>query len=313
MKPKIVILDGHLMNPGDFSWEPYQSIGHCTIYERTPEALVVERSKEADIVLINKVVFSKAVIEKLPKLKYIGVTATGYNNVDVQAAKLRNVIVTNVPAYSTASVVQHTFSLLFELTNQVGLHNAAVHAGAWEKSPDFSFWKTPLIELQNKTMGIIGYGEIGQGVAKVAALLGMKIIVHTRTQKDPDIKYVDQKTLFEKSDVVSLHLPYSDQHVINEETLSWMKPTAILINASRGKLVDEKALAKALKEKRIYGAAIDVLDQEPPNSNCPLLRMENCIITPHIAWASFDARKRLFSIVLENIQAFLDKSPKNIV
>lgn len=311
---KIVILDGHLMNPGDFSWEPYSSLGHCTIYERTPENLVVERCKDAEIVLTNKVVFSKAVIEQLPKLKYIGVTATGYNVVDVQAAAARKVIVTNVPAYSTSSVVQHTLALLLELTNQVGLHNEAVHSGAWEKCPDFSFMRAPLIELHEKTMGIVGYGEIGQGVAKAAAILGMRVIVHTRTQREP-AEYVDFKTLMKKSDVVSLHCPYTKEthHLINEESISWMKPTAILLNTSRGQLVDERALAKALREKKIFGACIDVLEKEPPPSSCPLLALENCIITPHIGWAAFEARKRLFHVVIENVRAFLAGAPKNVV
>lgn len=315
MKPKIVIVDGYLMNPGDFSWEPYQSLGSCTIYERTDEPQIIDRCKDADIVLTNKVIFSKDKIEKLPKLKYIGITATGINNVDLSFANGRGIIVTNVPAYSTASVVQHTFALLLELTNQVGLHSEAVRKGAWESAPDFSFWKTPLLELEGKTLGIVGYGEIGQAVASAAVCFGMKVIVYNRTQKESEVQYVDLQTLFHSSDVVSLHCAYAEElhHLVNEKTLSWMRPSAILINASRGKLVDEKALAKVLKEKRIYAAALDVLDEEPPSANCPLLRLENCVITPHIAWATTSARHRLFSIALENIKAYLGGSPKNVV
>lgn len=312
---KIVVIDGYLMNPDPSGWEGFLSLGECKIYERTPKELVVERCKDAEIVITNKVVFTSDVIGQLPKLKYIGVTASGYNNVDIDAARKRGIVVTRVPAYSTPSVAQHTFALLLELSNRVGLHNTAVDSGEWESSPDFSFWKKPLIELDQMTFGIVGYGEIGQAVAKIAPCFGLKVIVYSRSQKDPNIEYVDQKTLFEKSDIISLHCPLNDEtrHIINKETLRLMKPNAILINTSRGGLVDEKALAEALKERKIFAAALDVLEREPAHSECPLLRLENCLITPHHAWASTSARGRLFATVLDNVKAFLAGTPKNVI
>ncbi len=315
MKPKISVLDAFLMNPGDFSWNELLRLGDCKIYERTPKHLVLERCKDAEIVITNKVLFSKEQFEQLPKLKYIGETATGYDNIDIQAAAKKGVIVTHVPAYSTFSVAQHTFALLLELSNQVGFHNSAVHSGEWERAPDFSFWKTPLIELYQKTLGVIGYGAIGKSVAKIALGFDMKILINGRLQKDPNVEYVDLKTLLEKSDIVTLHCPLTKetQHLINEETIAFMKPNSILINTARGGLIDEKALAKALKEKKIFAAALDVLDREPPPPECPLLHLENCTITPHIAWASKSARQRLFSTVLDNVKAYLAGAPKNVV
>jgi len=315
MKPNIVVLDGALMNSGDLSWDDLLALGNCALYERTPPHLVLDRCRDAEIVISNKVVLSREIIDQLPRLKYIGITATGTNNVDLKAAAERGIVATNIPAYSTPSVAQHTIALLLEATNQVGRHAAAVNGGEWESSPDFCFWKTPLIELNQMTLGLIGYGEIGEQVAKIAKSFGMKILVYTRTKKDPALEYVDLKSLLQKSDVVSLHCPYTTEtrHIINGETLSWMKPTAILINTSRGPLIDETALAKALQEKRIFGAALDVLEHEPPSSNCPLLRLENCWITPHIAWSTVAARRRLFSTVVDNVKAFLAGSPQNRV
>lgn len=315
MKPQIVVVDGYLMNSGSFSWDELRARGSCQIYDRTPKNLVIERCEGADIVVTNKVVFSKEVIRSLPKLKYIGVSATGYNNVDLAAALGRGIVVTNVPAYSTPSVAQHVFALLLEITNQVGLHNQAVHSHEWETAPDFAFWKAPLIELDSLTLGIIGYGEIGKTVAKIGKSFGMHVKVHSRSQKDPSVEYVDLNTLLRISDVITLHCPLTEEtrHIINERTLSQMKPSAILINTSRGPLIDERALSQALSEKKIFAAALDVLEKEPADPQCPLLRLKNCFITPHIAWATVSARKRLFSTVLRNIQSYLTGSPQNII
>jgi glycerate dehydrogenase len=312
---KIVVIDGYLVHPDPSGWKEFFTLGECKIYERTPKELVIERCKDAEIILTNKVVFTSDVIEQLPKLKYIGVTATGYNNVDIEAARKRGIVVTRVPSYSTPSVAQHTFALLLQLSNQVGLHNSAVQGGEWEASPDFSFWKKPLIELDQMTMGIVGYGEIGQAVAKIALSFGLKVIVYSRSRKDPNVEYVDLKVLFERSDIISLHCALTEKtrHLINEKTLSLMKPNAILINTARGGLIDEKALGKALKGNKILGAAVDVLDKEPADSECPLLGLENCVITPHHAWASTSARGRLFATVLSNLKAFLAGTPQNVV
>jgi glycerate dehydrogenase len=315
---KIVVLDGYTMNPGDLSWDELKSLGECFIYDRTPKELVVTRAADAEIVLTNKVVLDKEVIESLPRLRYIGVLATGYNVVDVSEAKKRGIVVTNVPDYSTMSVVQLTFALLLELTHHVGLHSESVRRGDWTKSPDFCYWLTPLVEIDGLTMGIIGYGRIGRAVAKVARAFGMDVIAYSRRLKnegDENARFEEIDKIFETADVVSLHCPLTKEteRIVNRERISLMKSTAFLINTGRGGLVDEQALAEALNNGRIAGAAVDVLSTEPPQPSNPLLTAKNCIITPHIGWATKSARERLMKIVVNNIRAFLNGTPVNVV
>jgi glycerate dehydrogenase len=307
--PLIVVLDGHAANPGDLSWDELHPLGQSKIYERTPAHLTVERAGNAEIVLTNKVILDRPTILQLPKLRYIGVMATGYNVVDCVAAKERGIIVTNVPAYSTMSVAQLTFALLLELTHHVGDHSRGVREGQWSKCPDFAYWETPLIELDGLTMGIIGYGSIGRKVAGIAESFGMNVLFHSRAAG------VDLETLLRQSDVVSLHCPLTDQtrHLINAARLALMKPSAFLINTGRGPLVHESDLAAALHAGKIAGAAVDVLSVEPPPSDNPLLRAPNCIITPHFGWATKAARQRLMRTVAANIRAHLAGSPQNVV
>lgn len=321
----IVILDGYTLNPGDLSWKELQSLGSCTIYDRTPVNEIVQRAINSEIVLTNKVPLTREILSQLPKLKYIGVLATGYNIIDTAAAKEKNIIVTNVPAYSTSSVAQAVFALLLELTNRVGHHSYEVRNGKWSRTPDFSFWDFPLVELSGKTFGIIGFGNIGQAVAKIALAFGMKVIVSTRTSNTsqvlktcevlPNLEFTDTETVLKNSDVVSLNCSLNEQTrlLINEKRLRLMKPTALLINTSRGQLVDEQALVNALNNNQLAGAALDVLSVEPPPSNNPLFTAKNCVITPHIAWASKSSRLRLMDTVVENIRGFLNNSPVNIV
>ncbi len=313
---RIVVLDIFVMNPGDFPLDELHSLGECKIYDRTPSHLVLERLKGAEGIITNKVPISEEVMNHLPELKYIGITATGYNHVDIKAAKKRGIVVTNIPAYSTPSTAQQTFALLLEATNQVGCHNEAVQAGEWGRSPDFTFRKKPLIELNQLTLGIIGFGQIGRAVSKIAIAFGMKVIVSTRTAiKSDEISFVDQDALFRNSDVISLHCPLNEHtyHLINQKTLAMMKRDAILINVSRGSLIDENALAQALKQNEIYMAALDVLEQEPPSNGSPLIGLSNCIITPHIAWATLKARRRLYSITIQNLKNYLLGTPQNVV
>lgn len=315
---KIVVLDGYTMNPGDLSWDELKSLGECFIYDRTPKELVVTRAADAEIVLTNKVVLDKEVIESLPRLRYIGVLATGYNVIDISEAKKRGIVVTNVPDYSTMSVVQLTFALLLELTHHVGLHSESVRRGDWTKSPDFCYWLTPLVEIDGLTMGIIGYGRIGRAVAKVARAFGMDVIAYSRRLKnegDENARFEEIDKIFETADVVSLHCPLTKEteRIVNRERISLMKSTAFLINTGRGGLVDEQALAEALNNGRIAGAAVDVLSTEPPQPSNPLLTAKNCIITPHIGWATKSARERLMKIVVNNIRAFLNGTPVNVV
>lgn len=314
----IVVLDGYTLSPGDLSWSDLQSLGPCSIYDRTQANEIIPRAQQADIVLTNKVPLTRETLNKLPLLRYIGVLATGYNIVDVVAAKEKGIIVTNVPAYSTYSVAQTVFALLLELTHRVRMHADLVRAGAWSASADFSFWKGELIELAGKTMGIVGFGNIGQAVAKIASAFEMSVIVSTRTPKKyqiSGISFVERETLFKTSDVVSLHCALTDEtkNLVNAQTLSWMKPTSFLINTGRGGLVDEQALADALNTERIAGAGLDVLSVEPPPKNHPLLLAKNCVITPHYAWATVEARKRLMTAVVENVRAFISGNPINVV
>jgi len=314
--PAIVVLDGHTLNPGDLSWEAIAAQGEFTVHDRTPPGQVVERAAAAEIVFTNKALLPAETIEALPALRYIGVLATGYNVVDTAAAAARGIPVTNIPAYGTASVAQMTFALILELASQPALHDASVRAGDWTASPDFCYWQKPLVELDDLTLGIIGYGAIGQAVARLGRAFGMKILAHTRTpRKADDVEFTDCETVFRKADIISLHCPLTDANIgfVNAERLSLMKSTAFLINTGRGPLVDEAALAKALNHEQIAGAAVDVLSAEPPAADNPLLSAKNLTITPHIGWATQAARGRLMEIAAENLRAFLAGQPVNVV
>jgi glycerate dehydrogenase len=314
---RIVVLDGFTLNPGDLSWNELNSLGECEIHDRSPATEVVKRAADADIVLTNKTVLNRDQIFALPKLKYVGVLATGYNIVDVAAARDRNIPVTNVPAYGTKSVAQHTFALLLELTQHVGHHAQTVRDGRWTKSLDYCYWDYPLIELDALTMGIVGFGRIGRAVAELARVFGMTVLATSSTLKPPTagVRFVELETLFRQSDVVSLHCPLAAQtrNLVNEATLPLLKPTAFLLNTSRGPLIDERALAGALNAGLIAGAAVDVLSVEPPPADNPLLRAKNCIVTPHIAWATRAARSRLMHFAVANIRAFLNGRLENVV
>ena len=313
---KIVVLDGHTLNPGDITWDNLAALGKLTVYDRTPPEGVTERIGNAEIAFTNKSLLPAEAIKTLPSLQYIGVLATGYNVVDIDAAREQSIPVTNIPAYGTASVAQMTFALILELTQQPSLHNASVHTGDWTNCPDFCYWKKPLVELDGLTLGLVGYGAIGKAVARLGRAFGMKILVHTRTAREEQAtQFVDCETVFRESDVVSLHCPLTDQNqgFVNAELLSQMKPTAFLINTARGPLMDEAALAKALNEEQIAGAATDVLSVEPPPADNPLFGAKNLIITPHIGWATRAARERLMNIATDNLRAFLKGTPQNVV
>ena len=306
---KIAILDGKTVNPGDLSWESLQALGDCTIYESTSEQEVIEHCADAEAVLTNKVCLRKEALEQLPHLKYIGVLATGYNVIDIEEAKRRGIVVTNIPAYSTDSVVQSVFAHLLNITNQVAHYTSEIKAGAWCSSPDFTYWNTPLTELAGKTFGIVGLGHIGSAVARVAHAFGMKVIALTSKKKEALEEYitpVSKEELFRQSDVLSLHCPLTDSthHFVNAETLSWMKPSAILINTGRGPLLDEQAVANALNNRSLFAVGVDVLSTEPPMPTNPLLKATHCYITPHIAWATREARIRLIDIATRNLKAF---------
>ena len=315
---RIVVLDGFALNPGDLSWKPLAALGELKVYDRTSNEKVLERARNAQLVLTNKTLLMRYTLESLPELKYIGVMATGCNVVDLQAARRRSITVTNVPEYGTSSVAQMVFAHVLNLCLHVAEHGQSVSQGAWAKSPDFCYWDFPLIELAGLTMGIVGYGRIGRAVARLASAFGMHVLVNDIAMPaDPgdDIKPVELDTLFRLSDIVSLHRPLTPQteKLVSRERLKLMKPSAFLINTSRGPLVDEQALAEALNNKRIAGAGLDVLEQEPPAAENPLFTAPNCYITPHIAWATASARERLMRIVVENVKAFLSGSPQNIV
>lgn len=314
----IVVLDGYTLNPGDLSWEGLHRLGDVKIYDRTPPDQIRERIAEAEIVLTNKTPLRRDLIDSLPKLKYIGVLATGYDVVDVDAAAERGIPVTNVPAYSTQSVAQLTFALLLALCHRVEAHSAAVRAGEWGRCPDFSFWQYPLTELAGKTLGIVGFGRIGRQVAQIAAAFGMKVLYTRRSPKgaeqgaeaggDAAFTRAELSELLQQSDVVSLHCPLTaeTERIINKDTLALMKRSALLINTSRGKLIDEQALVEALTNGRLAGAGLDVLSVEPPVNGNPLLSAPNCVITPHIAWATKEARTRLMEEAVNNIRSFLN-------
>jgi len=316
---EIVILDGYTLNPGDLSWDKLEELGKVTVYDRTALNQVVERARSAGVILTNKVPINKEVLEKLPELHYIGVLATGYNMIDVDYAKEKRIVVSNVPGYSTASVVQMTFALLLELCHRVQRHSDAVMSGKWSASSDFCFWDYPLTELADKKMGIIGFGDIGQKVADVASVFGMEILGHSRTETDQthrkNFRWTNLEELLEQSDIVSIHCPLTSQTagLINNRTLEKMKRTAFLLNTSRGPIVREEDLAAALNEGKIAGAALDVLSTEPPPLNNPLFMAKNCLITPHVAWATKEARLRLMESVVSNLSAYLDGNPKNVI
>ncbi len=313
----IVVLDGFTLNPGDLSWSELESLGPCEVYDRTAPAEVMGRAGGAEILLTNKTELGREHILSLPRLRYIGVLATGTNVVDLAAARERGIPVTNVPAYSTRSVAQTTIALLLELTQHAGHHAETVREGRWARSADWCYWDYPLIELEGLTLGIVGFGRIGRAVGELAAALGMRVLACNAASRPaaPFVRAVDLETLFRESDVVSLHCPLTEQTrgLINAERLSWMKPTAFLLNTSRGLLVDEAALAEALNSGRIAGAGLDVLSAEPPAADNPLLQAKNCLITPHLAWATRSARSRLLRIAVENVRRFLQGSPQNLV
>ena len=316
---KIVILDAFTTNPGDLSWDRFNELGEVTAYDYTPEDQIIERCKDAEIIIDNKVVLNKDVLDKLPKLKYIGMLSTGFNVIDTQAAKEKGIIVCNVPTYSTAAVAQLTFALILEIYNQVGIHNEAVHSGEWSSCRDFCFHKTPLIELSGKTIGLIGYGKIGSEVAKIADAFSMNILCYVpSTKPQPNFKnfsFVSLDEIAKQSDIVSLHCPLTPQTtgIINENFISKMKRNAIIINTSRGHAIDEQALADALNSGRIAGAGVDVLSTEPPNENNPLLSCSKCFITPHIAWAGYETRERLVGVFYNNLKSFISGNPVNVV
>ena len=319
LKPvEMVILDGYTLNPGDLHWKPLEAIGKCKIYDRSTPEQVIDRIGDGEIVLTNKAIIDRRTLKACANLKYIGVLATGYNVVDVQAAKEQGIVVTNAPGYSTSAVAQMVFSHIFNFTQNVAQHGMSVARGEWSKNPDFCYWITPLTELQGKTIGLVGYGQIGRAVAKIARAFDMRVLVYkpNRPAENPvGVTFVGKETLFKESDVVSLHCPLTDatHHMIRLETLALMKPTAYLINTGRGDLVDEDALAKTLGQQLIAGAGLDVCSKEPIEADNPLLKLKNCVLTPHIAWATRESRERLLQIVADNLRAFLGGSPINKV
>jgi glycerate dehydrogenase len=313
---QIVILDGYTLNPGDLSWAGLETLGPCIVYDRTEPEELVPRAAEADIVLTNKIEISREVIAQLPQLRYIGVTATGYNIVDVAAASERGIPVCNVPDYATQSVVQMVFAHLLNLTLHVADHARGVSEGRWSRSPDFCYWDFPLVEVAGLTMGLVGFGRIGRATAQVALAMGMKVLAFDKVPGAfAGVRFVDLDGLFRQSDVVSLHCPLTPetQNLVNAERLAMMKRSAYLINTGRGPLVDERALAAALRAGQIAGAGLDVLSIEPPPPDHPLLTAPNCQVTPHIAWATRAARERLLDVAVANVKAFLAGRPQNVV
>lgn len=316
---RIVVLDGYGMNPGDLSWDELKNLGEVKVYDRTAPSEVLERCAGAEILLTNKTVLDRQTIEKLPDLKYIGVLATGYNVVDTEAARENDVVVTNIPSYSTASVAQMVFALLLAITNGVEHYTADNRAGRWSRNADFCYWDTPLTELAGKQFGIVGFGNIGSKVAGIALAFGMRVIALTSKAAHALPAGVEKAEnldhLLMESDVVSLHCPLTEstRHMINASTLAKMKPSAILINTGRGPLVDEHALAEALNRGALRGAGLDVLSCEPPSMDNPLLYARNCYTTPHLGWATFEARQRLMEIAVDNVENFIEGTPSNVV
>jgi len=316
---KIVVLDGYTLNPGDLTWKGLEALGELTVYERTEESKILERIGDAEIVFTNKTPLKREVFSALPQIKYVGVLATGYNVVDIAAAKEYGVKVTNIPTYGTASVAQYTFALLLELCHHVWEHSEAVRRGEWNRCPDFCFWNYPLVELAGKTMGIIGFGRIGKAVAKIAQAMGMYVIAcdsyQDKSLESETLRYGELDKLLRESDVISLHCPLFDstKGIINKDTIAKMKDGVMLINTSRGPLIVEEDLAQAMNSGKVAGAAVDVVSTEPISTDNPLLQAKNCIITPHIAWAPKESRERLMNIAVENLASFLKGEPVNVV
>ena len=316
---KIVVLDGYTLNPGDLTWKGLEALGGLTVYDRTEESKILERIGDAEIVFTNKTPLKREVFAALPQIKYVGVLATGYNVVDVAAAKEHGVKVTNIPTYGTASVAQYTFALLLELCHHAWEHSEAVRRGDWNRCPDFCFWNYPLVELAGKTMGIIGFGRIGKAVANIAQAMGMRVIAHDSYQdkslESETLRHGDLNELLRESDVISLHCPLfeSTRGIINKNTIAKMKDSVMIINTSRGPLIVEEDLAQALDNGKVAGAAVDVVSTEPIKTDNPLLKAKNCIITPHIAWAPKESRERLMNIAVDNLASFLKGEPVNVV
>ena len=318
---KIVNLDSYALNPGDLDWSPLKELGDCTFYDRTPvndDNEILKRIGDAEIVLTNKTPLDEHVISTAPNLKYIGVTATGYNVIDTEAATKANISVTNIPTYGTDAVAQFTFALLLEITSHVGLHNQLVHDGRWSSNPDFTFWAKPLMELQGKTLGLIGFGSIAKKVAEIGHAFSMNIIFYNHRPKTDLPNYVKQlslEELYQQSDIISLHVPQTLEttEMINQKAISQMKDGVILINTARGGLISEKDVADALNDGKIAAAGVDVVQKEPIPTDSPLLSAKNCYITPHIAWAPRETRNRLLGIVVDNLQAFLNGEKLNVV
>ncbi len=316
---KIVILDGNALNPGDLSYDCINQFGDVTLYEQTKtEAEAIRRIGDSEIVLVNKVPITENILAACPSIKLICVQATGYNIVDCDACARRQIPVTNVPTYGTAAVAQFTMALILEMCHQIGLHNHSVHQGDWAKSPAFCYWLTPQTELAGKTLGIIGFGRIGRAVARLAKAFDMKVLAYSRSQCEEGLalaEYVDLDTLLGQSDIVSLHCPQNaaTEKLINAKTIAKMKDGALLVNTSRGGLVAEQDLVDALESGKLRWAAVDVVSQEPMKADNPLLTTRKCLITPHIAWAPVESRQRLLDCVVENIRAFLNGTPQNVV
>lgn len=308
---KIVVLDGHTLNPGDLSWQALEKYGEVKVYERTPheQELILERIGDAEAIIINKIPITKEIIQALPQLKYIGVSATGYNVVDVTAATAKKITVTNIPSYGTQAVAQFTFALLLEVTSFVGQHNQSVQAGDWQKSVDFTYWQAPLIELSGKTIGLIGYGAISQAVAKIAQAFNMTVLYYNHREKKPvnvGDRQVSLAELYQQADIISLHVPQTTETaaMINAAAINKMKEGVIIINTARGGLLDEAAVAEALNQEKIGALAVDVVSKEPITADNPLLKAKNTVITPHIAWAPTETRQRLMNILVENLASF---------
>ncbi len=315
-RPNIVVLDGHTLNPGDLDWHAIEALGALTVHTRTDDAEIIARAASADILLTNKTPITAETIAALPKVRFIGVLATGHNVVDTAAASARGIPVCNVPGYGTASVAQHVFALLLELTQHTGHHAQTVREGRWNACPDFCYWDFPLIELNGRTLGIVGYGSIGEAVARIGLAFDMKVIASARRPRNAEgVEFVSTEEIFRRADFVTLHCPLTEETrgLVNAARIATMKPTAFLINTGRGPLVVEQDLADALHAGRLAGAALDVLSTEPPRDDNPLLGAKHCIVTPHIAWATHSSRARLMEVVVENVRAFLAGKPQNVV
>jgi len=316
---KIVVLDGYVLNPGDLSWSNLASLGELIVYDRTKPGDVIERIADAEIIYTNKTVINEEIITACPNLKFIGVLATGYNVVDIVAAKKNKIVVTNIPDYGTTAVAQFTFGLILELCHNIGLHSDSVKNGKWANSSDFSYCLTPQTELKDKILGIIGFGKIGKAVLKIAQAFGLKVVISTAYPQEEylneNVKFVTTSELIKISDIISLHCPLTTQNekLINKDRIKEMKDGVMIINTARGGLIDEKALAEGLTTRKVLGAALDVVSAEPISSNNPLLKAPNFIITPHIAWAPKEARQRLMDIAVLNLEKYLEQTPINIV